>query len=61
MRRARRLLEMNDFRVVGWAIDTFFRGHRMAAKVLQTEIELHHGPPHEEVIEQLRNGTPQRG
>ncbi|WP_334163717.1 DUF4112 domain-containing protein [Phenylobacterium sp.] len=31
--------------VIGWAIDTFFRGHRMAALALQKDIERRHGAP----------------
>jgi len=30
--------------VVGWAMDTLFRGHLMAANALQKDIELRHGP-----------------
>ncbi len=30
--------------VVGWAIDTLFPGHLMAAKALQKDIEARHGP-----------------
>ena len=47
--------------VVGWAIDTFFRGHRMAAKILQKDIERRHGRPPDAGLETLRNVTPQRG
>jgi hypothetical protein len=46
---------------VGWAIDTFFRGHRMAAMALQKDIELRHGRPIGEGPEELRNVTPRRG
>jgi hypothetical protein len=36
--------------VAGWAIDTFFRGHLMAANLLKKDIELRHGrPPRNEV------------
>jgi hypothetical protein len=31
--------------VVGWAVDTLFRGHAMAAQALQKDIELRHGRP----------------
>jgi hypothetical protein len=31
--------------VAGWAIDTFFRGHLMAAKLLKKDIERRHGRP----------------
>lgn len=31
--------------VIGWAIDTFFRGHRMAALTLQKDVERRHGAP----------------
>jgi hypothetical protein len=30
--------------VFGWAVDTLFPGHTMAAKVLQKDIEARHGP-----------------
>jgi hypothetical protein len=30
--------------IVGWAIDTLFPGHLMAAKALQKDIEARHGP-----------------
>lgn len=30
--------------VLGWAVDTLFRGHAMAAKSLQRDIEERHGP-----------------
>jgi hypothetical protein len=30
--------------VVGWAVDTLFRGHMMAANALQKDIEARHGP-----------------
>jgi len=30
--------------VIGWAIDTLFPGHLMAAKALQKDIEARHGP-----------------
>jgi hypothetical protein len=33
--------------VVGWAIDTLFPGHLMAAKALQKDIEARHGAPDE--------------
>jgi hypothetical protein len=31
--------------LVGWAVDTFFRGHAMAARVLQKDVERRHGRP----------------
>ncbi|WP_374471577.1 DUF4112 domain-containing protein [Phenylobacterium sp.] len=40
--------------VVGWAIDTFFRGHRMAARALQRDIERRHGRPALEPETELR-------
>ena len=44
------------------AIDTFFRGHRMAAKVLQKDIELRYGrPPVDDLSyapDDLRDVTP---
>lgn len=30
--------------ILGWAVDTLFPGHALAAKVLQREIEARHGP-----------------
>ena len=30
--------------IIGWAIDTLFPGHLMAAKALQKDIEARHGP-----------------
>ncbi len=47
--------------IVGWAIDTFFRGHHMAAKALQRDIELRHGRPLTEAMDGLRNVTPPKG
>lgn len=44
--------------LVGWAIDTFFRGHRMAAMVLQRDIERRYGRPAETAPDGLRNVTP---
>jgi hypothetical protein len=48
--------------LVGWAIDTFFRGHRMAAKILQRDIEHRYGrPPADEagyVGNRMRDVTP---
>lgn len=55
--------------IVGWAVDTLFPGHLMAAKALQKDIEARHGPS--EVSDrwfrrrgaatgQPRNITPQR-
>jgi hypothetical protein len=36
---------MSDVPVIGWAMDTLFRGQLMAAKALQKDIEARHGPP----------------
>ena len=44
--------------VVGWAIDTFFRGHRMAAKALQKDVERPFGRPLSPSMDELRNVTP---
>ena len=30
--------------IIGWAVDTLFPGHLMAAKALQRDIEARHGP-----------------
>lgn len=32
--------------VLGWAVDTLFPGHAMAASALQKDIEARHGPSH---------------
>lgn len=31
--------------ILGWAVDTFFRGHAMAARTLMKELEARHGRP----------------
>jgi hypothetical protein len=36
--------------ILGWAFDTFFRGHAMAAGALQKDIEARHGPPRPQPI-----------
>jgi len=36
---------MSDVPVVGWAMDTLFRGQLMAANALQKDIEARHGRP----------------
>jgi len=47
--------------VVGWAVDTFFRGHAMAARALMRDIERRHGrPPDPDVIDVVA-GAPTRG
>ena len=35
---------MTEVPIVGWAMDTLFRGHLMAANALQRDIEARHGP-----------------
>jgi hypothetical protein len=35
---------MTEVPFIGWAMDTLFRGHLMAANALQKDIELRHGP-----------------
>ena len=35
---------MTEIPIVGWAMDTLFRGHLMAANALQKDIDLRHGP-----------------
>lgn len=30
--------------IIGWAVDTLFRGHLLAARALQKDIEARHGP-----------------
>ena len=37
--------------VLGWAVDTLFPGHLMAAKALQKDIEARHGLPEEVAFE----------
>jgi hypothetical protein len=36
---------MSDVPVVGWAMDTLFRGQLMAANALQKDIVARYGPP----------------
>jgi hypothetical protein len=36
---------MSDVPVVGWAMDTLFRGQLMAANALQKDVEARYGPP----------------
>ena len=36
---------LTEIPVVGWAADTLFRGHLMAARALQKDIEKRHGRP----------------
>ncbi len=44
--------------VVGWAVDTFFRGHAMAARALMRDIERRHGrPPEPDVIEVVASAS----
>jgi hypothetical protein len=35
---------MTEVPIVGWAMDTLFRGHLMAANALQKDIEARFGP-----------------
>jgi hypothetical protein len=35
---------MSDLPLIGWAMDTLFRGQLMAANALQRDIEARHGP-----------------
>ena len=44
--------------IVGWAIDTFFRGHRMAAMALQRDVERRFGRPLDAEAGEMRNVTP---
>jgi len=41
--------------IAGWAVDTLFPGHAMAAKALQKDIERRHGRPHAFEDEDLRS------
>lgn len=43
--------------LVGWAIDTFFRGHRMAAKLLQRDIERRFGRPEDAELTRMSDMT----
>jgi hypothetical protein len=36
---------LTDFPVIGWALDTLFPGHLLAARALQKDIEVRHGRP----------------
>ena len=36
---------LTDFPVVGWALDTLFPGHLLAARALQRDIERRYGRP----------------
>jgi len=36
---------LSEVPVAGWAVDTFFPGHLMAARALQKDIEQRHGKP----------------
>lgn len=40
---------MTEVPVIGWAMDTLFPGHLLAAKALQKDIEKQHGRPFEAV------------
>lgn len=40
--------------VLGWAVDTLFPGHLMAAKALQKDIEVRHGLPEDVALERAR-------
>lgn len=40
--------------VLGWAVDTLFPGHLMAAKALQKDIEARHGLPEEVAMERAQ-------
>ncbi|UAL09356.1 DUF4112 domain-containing protein [Caulobacter segnis] len=44
--------------VLGWAVDTLFPGHLMAAKALQKDIEARHGLPEDVALER---GKKRRG
>lgn len=47
--------------IIGWAIDTVFPGHLMAARALQKDIEARHGPSElEKVWSGLRADIPRR-
>ncbi|PVM92493.1 DUF4112 domain-containing protein [Caulobacter radicis] len=43
--------------VVGWAIDTLFPGHLMAAKALQKDIEARHGAPEDVDLKRRKKKT----
>ena len=47
--------------ILGWAVDTLFPGHAMAARALQRDIEKRHGPVdvlEDDVETRMRRATP---
>ncbi len=42
---------LSDVPVIGWAVDTLFRGQLMAANALQKDIEARHGPADARALE----------
>ncbi len=49
---------MTEVPIVGWAMDTLFRGHLMAANALQRDIEARHGPAEAEGVAAHSRGGP---
>jgi hypothetical protein len=47
--------------ILGWAVDTLFPGHAMAARALQRDIEKRHGPvpaPQDDLEDRMRRAKP---
>jgi hypothetical protein len=49
---------MSDVPVIGWAMDTLFRGQLMAANALQKDIEARHGPADAQALDTRWRPTP---
>jgi hypothetical protein len=45
---------LSEVPIVGWAMDTLFPGHLMAARALQRDIERRHGRPSEDLAGHAR-------
>jgi len=45
---------LSEVPVIGWAMDTFFPGHLLAARALQRDIERRHGRPLEDIGSRAR-------
>jgi hypothetical protein len=49
---------LSEIPLVGWAMDTFFPGHLLAARALQRDVERRHGAPPEDVARRSRRRAP---
>ena len=49
---------LSEVPIIGWAMDTFFPGHLLAARALQRDIERRHGRPPEDVAGRSRQWRP---